>query len=262
MKASILRNSFAAILATLLTAAVFTGCGQKESDLDKGLAAYNQKDFKTAVGHFASAAEQDDAEAQYRLAMCYAEGKGVEQNNAKSFEWTLKSAKLGNAKAQCVVGMCYIGGNEVQKDEAEGKKWIEKSIPGLRVAAEQGDADAQAYLGACYGDGVGVGQDADLSRKWIRAAAEQGHSTSLLSLGMMSLQDQNVIEAVEWFRKAAEAESVEAQFLLGRIYENGILDIRADKAEAEKWYRIAAAGSDPDVAKEAKNALNRLEEKK
>ena len=236
--------------------------GTGKIELEQGLAAYKQKDYKIAFEHFKAAAEQGDAEAQYKLAMCYAEGKGVELDKAKSFDWMLKSANLGNPKAQCVVGMCYIGGNEVTKDEPEGKKWIAKSIEGLRRAAERGDADASAYLGGCYGDGIGVEKDQELSLKWIRAAADQGHSASQVALGVMMMKEKKMEDAVDWFRKAAENESHEAQFILGRIYENGLLDTQKDIAEAEKWYKLAAASPDPDVAKEANAGLKRLEQKK
>ena len=276
MSSSVLRNTFAAVFALLLAAAIFTGCDSKTEnaaadhsgsasgaesagELGKGLAAYQKKDYKTAFGHFKAAAEQGDAEAQYRLAMCYTEGKGVELDKAKGFEWMLKAANLGNPKAQCVVGMCCMGGNEVPKDEAEGKKWIAKSIDGLRMAAEQGDADAQAYLGGCYGDGIGVEKDKELSLKWIRAAADQGHSASQVALGVMMMKEKKMEDAVDWFRKAAENESHEAQFILGRVYENGLLDTQKDKAEAEKWYKMAASSPDPDVSKEANVGLKRLQ---
>ena len=278
MSSSILRNTFAAVFAVLLTAAVFTGCDSKTEnaaadqsgkansaesagELEKGLAAYRQKDYKAAFDHFKIAAEQGNAEAQYQLAICYTEGKGVELDKAKGFEWMLKSANLGNPKAQCVVGMCYMGGNEVAKDDAEGKKWIAKSIDGLRKAAEQGDAHASAYLGGCYGDGIGVEKDRELSLKWIRAAADQGHSASQVALGVMMMQEKKQEDAVDWFRKAAENESHEAQFILGRIYENGLLGTKKDKTEAKEWYRMAASSPDPDVAKEANAALKRLQKK-
>ena len=76
------------------------------------------------------------------------------------------------------------------------------------------------------------------------------------------MKEKKMEDAVGWFRKAAENESHEAQFILGRIYENGLLETKKDKAEAEKWYKLAASSPDPDVAKEANAGLKRLEQKK
>jgi hypothetical protein len=49
----------------------------------------------------------------------------------------------------------------------------------------------------------------------------------------------NLKEAFKWFRLAAEQGEVEAQYYLGRCYENS-LGVSQDKEEAMKWYRKAA----------------------
>ena len=46
-------------------------------DLPKGQAAYSVCDYDTAVKHFALAAEQGNAEAQFNLGFCYGTGKSV-----------------------------------------------------------------------------------------------------------------------------------------------------------------------------------------
>ena len=54
------------------------------------------------------AAEQGDAQAQFKLGMRYYNGKGVEVNNEKAFLWVHKAAELGYAKAQFCVGRMYV----------------------------------------------------------------------------------------------------------------------------------------------------------
>ena len=291
MSSSTLRNSFAALLGIALTASIFTGCdvkasfkvgsfkkkedaaagktdgasaAKKESELEKGFSAFEQKDYATAVKRFTTSAEEGNIEAQYMLAMCYGEGKGVEQDVAKSFEWALKSAEQGFSKAQFVVGMSYMGGGEgISKDVGKGEQWLKKSIDGLRKEAENGDAEAQAYLGLCYQEGLGgVEKDEDQAIEWLRKAGEQGYSEAQFAIGVICMQERKLDEAVDWFRKAAENDSYEAMLFMGRIYENGMKNIKPDKAEAEKWYRKAASGTDSTIVKEAKSSLNRLKKKK
>ena len=48
-----------------------------------------------------------------------------------------------------------------------------------------------------------------------------------------------------WFRKAASQGDVDAQYLLGMCYEEG-LGVQADRGEAYEWYARAAAQG-PDV---------------
>ena len=47
------------------------------------------------------------------------------------------------------------------------------------------------------------------------------------------------MEAVKWYRKAAEQNFAEAQYNLGVCYDNG-QGVAKDYAEAVKWYRKAA----------------------
>ena len=280
-----LRKTFAALLGIALTAAFFAGCDMKaggktgndkkkeseaaekaakaQSEREKGLDAFRKKDYATAVGHFTAAAEQGDAEAQYMLAMCCGEGKGMEQDAAKSLEWALKSAEQGFSKAQFVAGMCYMGGGEgIPKDTEKGEMWIGKSLDGLREAAENGDVEALSYLGICYADGIGVEKDRAQALECLRKAGELGSGEAQFAIGVMCMQERNLDEAVDWFRKAAGNDSYEAMLFLGRIYENGMSNIKPNKAEAEKWYKKAAAGTDSTIVNEAKSSLNRLRKKK
>ena len=50
---------------------------------------------------------------------------------------------------------------------------------------------------------------------------------------------QDVVEAVTWFRKAAEQDHAEAQFTLGAVYAEGA-GVAQDDVEAVTWYRQAA----------------------
>jgi TPR repeat protein len=53
---------------------------------------------------------------------------------------------------------------------------------------------------------------------------------------------KNEAEAVEWYRRAAEQNQVQAQFNLGFCYAYGH-GVEKDEAEAVKWYRkVAEAG--------------------
>jgi TPR repeat protein len=61
-------------------------------------------------------------------------------------------------------------------------------------------------------------------------------------------------EAVKWYRMAAEQGNVDAQFVLGYLYYSGE-GVEADTDEAIKWYRKAADQGN----KAALNSLKRLE---
>ena len=45
-----------------------------------------------------------------------------------------------------------------------------------RIGAQAGYAPAQRCLGACYSNGYGIGSDSVEAVKWYRKAAEQGYA--------------------------------------------------------------------------------------
>ena len=91
------------------------------------------------VRDYQKAAEQGDVNAQSILGAMYYEGKGVQKNYAKAFEWFEKAAEQGHANAQYNLGVMYANGESVPKDYTRAIAWYQK-------AAEQGFANAQDAL--------------------------------------------------------------------------------------------------------------------
>ena len=94
---------------------------------------------KGDVAELRKVAEQGDAQAQFRLGVCYAKGDGVAEDLREAVKWFRKAAEQGDAKGQFNLGNCYANGDGVAEDQREAVKWYRK-------AAEQGDALAQAAL--------------------------------------------------------------------------------------------------------------------
>jgi TPR repeat protein len=82
-------------------------------------------------------------------------------------------------------------------------------IEETKVKAGSGDVHAQHWLGCCY------------ANSWDGVAKDK-------------------VEAVKWFRKAAEQNNADAQCDLGDCYRDGE-GVEKDIVEAAKWYHKAAA---------------------
>ena len=95
--------------------------------------------FAANIDELKKAAEQGDAQAQYNLGVCYANGNGVEKNLSEAVKWWRKAAEQGFAQAQFNLGVCYDFGKGVEKNPTEAVKWYRK-------AAEQGYANATKAL--------------------------------------------------------------------------------------------------------------------
>ncbi|MEX4218568.1 sel1 repeat family protein, partial [Haemophilus influenzae] len=74
--------------------------------------------------------------------------------------------------------------------------------------------------------------------KWYRKAAEQGYADAQLNLGNMYAKGlgvkQDDVEAVKWYRKAAEQGDADAQALLGFAYLLG-KGVQFNKSLAKEW---------------------------
>jgi TPR repeat protein len=109
-------------------------------------------------------AEQGEADAQFRLGVMYADGRGVPQNDAEAVRWFRLAAEQGNVGAQAALGRAYEFGRGVPQNDAEAVRWH-------RLAAEQGHVGAQFGLGTMYFIGRGASQDYVEAYKWLNLAA-------------------------------------------------------------------------------------------
>ena len=150
------------LLALLLMAAVID-VHAAEGALEQGLDAYHQGDYAKALELWRPLADKGDADAQYRLGSLYAEGKGVEQNDATALVWYQRAAEQGNALAQYNVGASYVAGLGIAKSDVDAVKWF-------RRAADQGMPFAQLNLGLMYAAGHGVPYDSVEAMKWLQLA--------------------------------------------------------------------------------------------
>ena len=96
-------------------------------------------------------------------------------------------------------------------------------------------ADAQLSLGTCYENGKGVETNEVEAVKWYRKAAEHGNDLAKYFLGMCYKHGvgvaQSAAEAEVWFDK------IKSPMVLCQIGDGFI---HSDTSEAAKWFRKAA----------------------
>lgn len=150
------------LLGALAIAAAL-GAPAAAGPLEDASDAYREKAYAKAAELWRPLAEKGDAEAQHSLGTLYAEGKGVEQNDATAFLWFQRAANQGVAAAQYNVGASYATGAGIGKSDVDAARWF-------RRAADQGMAFAQLNLGLLYAAGNGVPQDDVEAYKWLELA--------------------------------------------------------------------------------------------
>jgi TPR repeat protein len=80
----------------------------------------------------------------------------------------------------------------------------------------------------------------------FQQSATQGNAHAAFILGTMYNQalgvSLNEVQAVYWFRKAADAADIMAEYNLGIYFENGEGNLAKDDTQAAYWYRKSADG--------------------
>ena len=73
-----------------------------------------------AAKWFRKAAEQNDAQAQFNLSVCYANGQGVAKDYAEGYKWILLAAGQGSEFAK--KALATVEGMMTPEQIAEGQK--------------------------------------------------------------------------------------------------------------------------------------------
>ena len=98
------------------------------SDLEKGLAAFNNQDYTQAFTFLKPLAEQGNPEAQCIIASMYHLGLGREKMISEAIKWYIKSAEKGYAVASNnLAGIYLCGADGVAADRTAAEKWFQKA---------------------------------------------------------------------------------------------------------------------------------------
>ena len=202
------------LVVALATALAISGCTLRDSLLS-GSAG---DDAPAPIGALSAGAEAGDVEQQYRLAMRYLKGDGVERDEQKATYWFEAAAEGGHAASQYLLGAAYYSADGRERDYDQAHVWLGK-------AAKQGHRRAQYLLGDAYANGRGVPTDPAWAARWYGKAAEQGH--------------------------------VEGQFMLGALAGAG-LGVPRDMARSFFWLSLAARQGHAKAGKARDNVATKL----
>jgi hypothetical protein len=107
---------------------------------EDGDAAFQRREYATAMERWRPLAEQGDARAQIGIAKMYLAGLGGLADREMGLLWCRKAADQGEPNAQYLLGSMYRDGHGVQRDIIQG-------LALLRKAADQDLHWAQYNLG-------------------------------------------------------------------------------------------------------------------
>ena len=137
-----------AMLVLLVVPVLLVG-NVAQADFVKGLNAYENEDYATALIEWMPLADAGNSQAQYNLGWMYKRGRGVPLSDDTAIMWFEMSAQSGHPGAQSTLGSIYYYGEGVVRNELVGAKWF-------TLAAQQGNLRARSELEYMSYKGVGV----------------------------------------------------------------------------------------------------------
>ncbi len=174
---------------------------------------------------------------QYKLALLYAKGKGVEKNSDEAFSWCQKAAESSLPSAVGDLGYMCLWGLGVEKN-------IEKAIELLNLAAEDGYSRAENNLGYIHEKGIGVDQNYEKAKHYYESAAHKGDEIAQYNLGSLYFNglvgEQNLSKAIHFWTLAANQGNPMAQNNLACLLADGIGADKDERKAMEYWKSAAA----------------------
>ena len=186
------------------------------------------EDYKTAFSHFLSAAaEEEDPEGMYNLALCYFGGFGCAKNTSQAITWLKKATRcppedellgmrrIGVGESLHKLGLCFYEGVGVEQDYNEAVQYWSRA-----VASPHENAFAMHNLGLAFFYGKGCEQDVERGLELVRAAAVRGDSEACLSMAKVyQTVRRSTPRALIWAEAAKREGNLKAVPLVERLQE-------------------------------------------
>ena len=168
-----MRPSLRSLLVLCACAVTAAGCAASDDPVanqaifDKGVAAYDAKDYAQAFALFSSI-DNSDLAAMRNVALMLRRGEGTAKDPKAAEEMYARAAKGGLATAAADLGEMLLYGEAGAPDAKAALPWLEG-------AAGAGHPIAQYELGTMFEAGDGVPKDVAQARKLYQAAADGGY---------------------------------------------------------------------------------------
>lgn len=228
-----------------------------------------------SISELQQKANAGDAQVQFELASCYANGTDAERNAEPALEWLRKAAEQGHINAQHALGLYYFleksRGEQASRiiNKCLRDKWINKknvdpaldlgvdlaiskrlseanddlAFSWLKKASEQNHVEANHWLGVCYQDGIGTQQNDQLAFDCFKKAAGQEIAESQYALALCYFEGKGVAQSDElglhWCTKASDNDNPSAQYFLAKCYRDGKY-VQPNDDLALNWVKKAA----------------------
>ena len=216
----------------------------------------SKQDITAAAKILTVLAEADHGESQYQLAILKLKApSGVSNEVDIAIKLLEKSIQNGVVRAYNDLGLLFSpGGGGVAVDLIRALKYFEQGMAA-------GDPGCMLSLACLHGNAEGNLAAQEKSFALNSAAARKGHHMGYYNLGTHYLTGRGVrqsyVQALDYFRLAADSGNMFAQMNLAAMYEHGE-GIDQDLPAAIALYKVAAT-TNTDAANKVIELTDKIE---
>jgi TPR repeat protein len=208
-----------------------------DPDADYAYGAYQRGLYLTALREATRRAQSDrtDGAAMTLLGELYSQGLGVRQDFTKAADWYRPGDAAGDRNATFALAMMTFAGRGVAKDN-------DAALALLKRAAAEGHGPAMYNLAVVL---MGSGKPDDLTQAvdLLRKAAEIEVPDAQYALAVLTKEgrgtEKNPAEAARWMARAAANDNLSAQVEYAIMLFNGD-GVKADETRAARLFALAA----------------------
>ena len=163
-----------------------------------------------ALKYYKLAAQNGYVDAQFKLALMSFKGEGMPIDYDESVRYYEMAAKQNHLRAQLNLGSLYLNGDVVTRNDEKAYFWLHK-------AATQNDADAQYLLGRMYFYGDGLSKNLVLAHSWFDLSVQNSNDHPQRK----ARRNQSLIEVASKMQPEQIVEAnAQTAICLTRKYEN------------------------------------------
>ena len=205
-----------------------------------------QQDQAKSCEYYVKTAELGNTHGLYRAGRCFYLGVGTGKDKSRAFKYFLQARERGSNEMWFELVNCFFVGDGVEQNIPEAIKCYEKGV-------ETTDCKyCRNALGQLYADTSSGYFNRSLAEKYLMSLLQDQEfkADAAFRLGMLCGNSGDIQGSVRWYTMASDENHAVAQYNLGVIYFNGELGSR-DLDRAEQYFTMAARNGHPDAASDA-----------
>ncbi len=212
----------------------------------------NQNDYANGIILLEKGVKNGDPLSHYILGLMNYNGIGMAENNAAALKLFEKTIDIAAEDSEVYIdsltklGTLYYDGLGTKKNTKKGLKLFNDAV-------ERGNGLAMNILAKLYYEGTGIDADHDEALEYAEMGADAGFPESACIAGSIYFVREDYDSAAPHLESAAEEGYANAQFFLGRMYEDG-LAVKKNTDKAIELYKKAMEGEQYSAA----NNLGRM----